>query len=502
MGIVWRSCGGSHIQAGWDPAPGVGGALQTGAVRSRPVILHLDLDAFFTAVEQLHKPSLRGKPVVVGGVGGRGVVSTASYEARAFGVHSAMPTAEARRRCPNAAYLAPRFEAYRDASVRVMDLTRALTPLVEQVSIDEAYLDLAPSHPDATVESVTALVEDLRARIHAATGLTASVGAGTSKLVAKIHSDLAKPDGLLVVPPGEEAERLAPMSVRAVPGVGPATAARLAAHGVSTVGRLAALELDEAVALLGKAHGTQLHAFARGIDDREVVTERAAKSVSAETTFPSDVTDRVTLGRHVRDLTTRVGARLRDDGLSGRTVVLKVRRHDFSTLTRSTTLDQPTDDDAVVVRHAERLLGGLDVSNGLRLIGVGVSGLSLYTQPDLLDGLLDEPLPAVHTAADDFDRPDAGGSTEAPPTDDVEVVDAPEPAPGRPSWRPGQDVEHAEHGRGWVQGSGVGRVTVRFEGPDTEVGRIRTFADDDAALTPADPPKWHGVAAQGSGLLP
>jgi DNA polymerase-4 len=471
-------------------------------VRSRPVILHLDLDAFFTAVEQLHKPSLRGKPVVVGGVGGRGVVSTASYEARAFGVHSAMPTAEARRRCPHAAYLAPRFEAYRDASVHVMDLARTLTPLVEQVSIDEAYLDLTPSHPEATVESVTALVEDLRARIHERTGLTASVGAGTSKLVAKIHSDLAKPDGLLVVPPGEEAERLAPMSVRAVPGVGPATAARLAAHGVSTVGRLAALELDEAVALLGRAHGTQLHAFARGVDDREVVTERAAKSVSAETTFPSDVTDRVTLGRHVRDLTTRVGARLRDDGLSGRTVVLKVRRHDFSTLTRSTTLDQPTDDDAVVVRHAERLLAGLDVADGLRLLGVGVSGLSLYTQPDLLDGLLDEPLPAVHTTADDFDRPDAGGSPEARPSEQVEVVDAPEPAPGRPGWRPGQDVEHAEHGRGWVQGSGVGRVTVRFEGPHTEVGRIRTFADDDPALTPAEPPVWRGEVAQGSGLLP
>lgn len=465
-------------------------------MRSRPVILHLDLDAFFTAVEQLHKPSLRGKPVVVGGVGGRGVVSTASYEARVFGVHSAMPTAEARRRCPHAAYLAPRFEAYRDASVRVMDLARALTPLVEQVSIDEAYLDLTPSHPDATVESVTAVVEDLRARIHAATGLTASVGAGTSKLVAKIHSDLAKPDGSLVVPPGEEAERLAPMSVRAVPGVGPATAARLAAHGVSTVGRLAALELDEAVALLGRAHGTQLHAFARGVDDREVVTERAAKSVSAETTFPADVTDRVTLGRHVRDLTTRVGARLRDDGLSGRTVVLKVRRHDFSTLTRSTTLDQPTDDDAVVVRHAERLLGGLDVSNGLRLIGVGVSGLSLYTQPDLLDGLLDglldEPVTPVRTTADDFDRPDAGGTTEPSPAPDVEVVEAPDPAPGRPAWRPGQDVEHAEHGRGWVQGSGVGRVTVRFEGPDTGVGRIRTLAADDPDLSPADPPVWHG----------
>ncbi len=461
-------------------------------MRARPVILHLDLDAFFTAVEQLHKPSLRGKPVVVGGVGGRGVVSTASYEARVFGVHSAMPTAEARRRCPHAAYLAPRFEAYRDCSVRVMELARALTPLIEQVSIDEAYLDLAPTHPDADVAVVTTVAEELRAAIEAATGLTASVGAGTSKLVAKIHSDLAKPDGLLVVPPGEEAERLAPMSVRAVPGVGPATAARLAAHGVSTVGRLAALELDEAVALLGKAHGTQLHAFARGVDDREVVTERAAKSVSAETTFDVDVTDRVRLGEHVRRLTARVGERLRADGLSGRTVVLKVRRHDFSTQTRSTTLDQPTDADAVVVRHAERLLAGLDVADGLRLIGVGVSGLSLYTQPDLLDGLLDEVAPPVRRGAptedEEFVRPDAGGEVVDDP---VERAPAPSPsAPARPVWRPGQDVEHAEHGPGWVQGSGVGRVTVRFEGPHTGVGRIRTFAADDPALAPADPPRW------------
>ncbi len=465
-------------------------------MRARPVILHLDLDAFFTAVEQLHKPSLRGKPVVVGGVRGRGVVSTASYEARVFGIRSAMPTAEARRRCPNAAFLSPRFEAYRDASHAVMDLVRELTPLVEQVSIDEAYLDLTPEHPQADVALVTELVEGLRARIHARTGLTASVGAGTSKLVAKIHSDLAKPDGQVVVPPGEEAERLAPMAVRAIPGVGPATAARLTAHGIATVGRLAALDLDEVVALLGKAHGTQLHAFARGEDDREVVTERAAKSVSAESTFETDVTDRVRLAEHVRRLTDRVGERLRADGLSGRTVVLKARRHDFSTLTRSTTLDQPTDADAVVLRQALRLLDGLDVADGLRLLGVGVSGLSLYTQPDLLDGLLDDRPGPVRTSTveddDEFVRPDAGGGAlpvEQPtgPVDEAPAAD--EPAPRSP-WRPGQDVEHVEHGRGWVQGSGVGRVTVRFEGPNTEVGRIRTFAEDDPDLTPADPPVW------------
>ena len=470
-------------------------------MRARPVILHLDLDAFFTAVEQLHKPSLRGKPVVVGGVGGRGVVSTASYEARVFGIRSAMPTADARRRCPNAAYLAPRFEAYRYCSQQVMDLAREVSPLLEQVSVDEAYLDLTPVHPSPSVEEVTVVAEALRARIHERTGLTASIGAGTSKLVAKIHSDLAKPDGLALVPPGEEAATLAPMSVRAIPGVGPATAARLSAQGISTVGRLAELGEKECVALLGKAHGTQLHAFALGIDPREVVTERAAKSVSAETTFPTDVTSTVRLAGHLARLTERVTDRLRTDGLSGRTVVLKARRHDFSTLTRSTTLDQPTDDPAVVRRHAERLLAALDVSDGLRLVGVGVSGLSLYTQPDLLDGLLDDVLPPPPAPAeddDDFARPDAGGS-EVSTEDGSTVLRDPEPEPPSSSWRPGQDVEHAEHGRGWVQGSGVGRVTVRFEGPHTAVGRIRTFAEDDPDLAPAEPPVWQPADERDAG---
>ncbi len=461
------------------------------------MILHLDLDAFFTAVEQLHKPSLRGRPVVVGGVGGRGVVSTASYEARVYGVHSAMPTAQARRRCPHAAYLSPRFEAYREASVGVMDLAREMTPLLEQVSIDEAYLDLSPEHASAGPEQVAEVAERLRARIRARTGLTASVGAGTSKLVAKIHSDRAKPDGLLVVPPGEEAERLSPMPVRVLPGVGPATAARLATHGVTTVGALAALDVEEVVTLLGRAHGTQLHAFAHGIDDREVVTERTAKSVSAETTFPVDVTDRVRLGLQLRDLASRVASRLTAEGLSGRTIVLKVRRHDFTTLTRSVTLERPTDDGALVVRHAERLLGALDVSDGLRLLGVGVSGLTAYVQEDLLDGILEpEATGTTEATAGASDSPEVGGAGEASPDAGAprpggEEVVAPAPTPEPPRlWRPGADVEHAEHGRGWVQGSGVGRVTVRFEGPHTEVGWVRTFAVDDPDLEAAAPPVW------------
>ncbi len=450
------------------------------------LILHLDLDAFFTAVEQLHKPSLRGKPVVVGGVGGRGVVATASYEARVFGIGSAMSIAQARRRCPNAAYLSPRFGAYRAASELVMGLARELTPLVEQVSIDEAYLDLTPLHPGLDVEGCRELAQRLREQIRTRTGLTASVGAGTSKLVAKIHSDRAKPDGCLVVPPGIEAQTLAPLPVRALPGVGPATAARLALRGITTVGALASAGQEAAVELLGRAHGQLLHEFARGIDGRVVVPERDAKSVSAETTFPVDLTDRARLRGQLDQLAVRVAARLAGGALSGRTVVLKVRRHDFTTLTRSTTLDQPTDDVAVITRTAGRLLDALDVSDGLRLIGVGVSGLAEYVQPDLLADLLPQPGP--------LGEAQPGPLGEAPPWPEP---DRPVAGPGR-QWLPGQDVHHQVLGPGWVQGSGVGRVTVRFEGPGTPAGPVRTFAVQDPELAPADPPSWPPVAAAGS----
>src|SRR4051794_17473876 len=254
-------------------------------MRARPVILHLDLDAFFSAVEQLHKPSLRGKPVVVGGIGPRGVVSTASYEARAFGIGSAMSIMEARRRCPNAAYLAPRFAAYRDASQIVMGLLRELSPLMEQVSVDEAYLDLSPTHPQVTLPEATELAAGLRAGVQRATGLTASIGLGTSKLIAKIGSELGKPNGLTVVAPGDERRTLSTLPVRRLPGIGPASADRLRRCQISTVGELADTPLDDVVELLGQAHGAMVHRFAQGLDDRAVVPERDAKSVSAEETF-------------------------------------------------------------------------------------------------------------------------------------------------------------------------------------------------------------------------
>src|SRR5690242_9429518 len=382
-------------------------------MRPEASVLHLDLDAFFAAVEQRDKPSLRGRPVVVGGVGGRGVVATASYEARAYGARSAMSTAEARRRCPaGTAFLGGRFGAYRRTSEVVMELLRALSPLVEQVSLDEAYVDLAADdRHDLSVEGVTALAHALKERIAAATGgVTGSVGIGTSKLMAKIGSDLDKPDGLVVVPPGEELAVLHPLPVTRLGGVGPATAERLHQVGVRTVGDLAAKSLSDLVALVGKAHGAGLHALARAEDDRAVVPDREAKSVSQEETFERDLTDVVVLGREIDAMATRVGARLRASATSGRTVTLKLRRYDFTTMTRSQTLPQPTDDARQIAAIARRLLTEAGTSGGLRLLGVGVSGLSIYAQGDLF-AEEDEP---EDDATPVREVPEADGGEQAP----------------------------------------------------------------------------------------
>jgi DNA polymerase-4 len=458
-------------------------------VRREPSILHLDLDAFFAAVEQRDKPSLRGRPVVVGGVGGRGVVATASYEARAYGARSAMSTAEARRRCPaGTAFLGGRFAAYRRTSDVVMELLRELSPLVEPASLDEAYVDLAvpsPGRPghDLSVDGVTALGRALKERIAEATGgVTGSVGIGTSKLMAKIGSDLDKPDGLVVVPPGAELDVLHPLPVTRLGGVGPATAERLHQIGVKTVADLAAKSLTDLVALAGRAHGASLYALARAEDDRAVVPDRGVKSVSHEETFERDLTDLTVLGREIDAMAARVGSRLRASAFSGRTVTLKLRRYDFTTITRSQTLPQPTDDARHIAATARRLLAEAGTSGGLRLLGVGVSGLSVYTQGDLFSE--DDGEPALDDGAD--------AATAAP--------EEPEPpAPAEIRWWPGQDVRHDEHGAGWVWGRGLGRVTVRFEGPTTAPGPVRTLAADDPGLHAADPPEWRPAAEAWAG---
>ena len=438
----------AHVDAGHNDA-----------MRSTASIMHLDLDAFFASVEQRDKPSLRGKPVIVGGIGPRGVVATASYEARVHGVRSAMRTAEARARCPHAAFLGGRFEAYRAASRLVMERLREESELVEPLSLDEAFVDLAAS-PTFDPDRVGDVVERIRADIADLThGLTASVGVASSKLMAKIASEINKPDGVFVVVPGTEADVLGPMQATALPGVGPATAERLRRVGISTVEQLRTPSEDELVRLLGGSAGASFWRLARALDDRPVVAEREAKSVSVEDTFEHDITDREQLTNEVERMSRALADRLRRHGMSGRTVTLKVRHHDFETHTRSSTLRGPTDSSRVLGETARTLLDGVDLAGGLRLLGVGVSGLADWVQDDLF------------TEPEDPDETDASVPELRPRQREVR-------------WYPGQDVHHAEHGDGWVWGAGLGRVTVRFETRETPPGPVRTFSEDDAALTP------------------
>ena len=432
-------------------------------MRDLPTVLHVDLDAFFATVEQRDKPSLRGKPVVVGGVGGRGVVATASYEARAYGVRSAMSMSEARSRCPHAAFLTGRFHAYRDTSKAVMTLLRNLSPLVEPLSLDEAFVDLAASDAvDLSVEGVTTIATRLKRDVHEVTGgLTGSVGVATSKLIAKIASDLQKPDGLVVVPPGTERDLIGPMQATVIPGVGPATAERLRRAGISTVSDLVTVSEDELVRLVGQAHGTSLYRLCRADDDRPIVAEREAKSISIEDTYEVDVADRRLLEGLIDRQSVKVAERLQKARLSGRTITVKVRLHDFTTHTKSATLPAPTDNPRTVTRMARTLLSDVDTEGGVRLLGVGVSGLADWIQEDLFG-----------------DEPD-----EVEPVPD-ELVDK---VTRRRAWAPGMDVEHESQGRGWVWGSGLGRVTVRFETAETGPGPVRTYATDDPELAPWRP---------------
>ncbi|NUP46495.1 MAG: DNA polymerase IV [Catenulispora sp.] len=504
-------------------------------MRSVPSILHVDLDAFYASVEQLHKPSLRGKPVIVGGVGTRGVVSTASYEARAFGVHSALATGIARRRAPNAAYLIPRFGAYQAYSEVVMGLMHDLSPLVEPLSLDEAFLDVSHlfepgdgATPEAGAHRAREIATGLRDRIKAETGLTASIGAAASKLVAKIASDAEKPDGLVVIRPGAEQEWLDPLSVRALWGVGPATAERLRKIGATTVAELRTLSRQELVAVLGAAYGASLYAIARGQDDRDVSPDRELKSVSVEDTFAEDLVDPGSVAKEMDRLVSRLGGRLRKAGRSGRTISIKVRGHDFTTVSRSETTAGPTDDPAVIRAAAHRMLPGAvaaatQATPGVRLLGVGVSSLAEWAQLDLFtaaeaeaeEELLDEDdledylgesmKDSRKDGLEDGPENGPGDSLEDPndiatPVPTIEGERSPrqfgplpagtrgavEAARAERRFLPGQDVDHDEFGPGWVQGSGLGRVTVRFEAPWSEAGRIKTLRADDEALRLVD----------------
>jgi DNA polymerase-4 len=347
-------------------------------------ILHVDLDAFFAAVEQLDHPEWRGKPVIVGGdPGKRGVVSTCSYEARKFGVRSAMPSTRAAQLCPDAIWTHGSFERYGEMSRKVRAIFEDESPSVQPVSIDEAYLDVTPGR--YTSEHPVAIARRIRERV-AELGITCSVGVSRSKSVAKIASDHDKPDGLTVVCPGEEAEFLAPLPVRAMPGVGPRTAERLTTLGIRTLGDLAALDDITAAEVLG-SHGVGLVARARGLDTREVHDNEAAKSVSNERTFATDVRTIDEVDGALAALAAKVGQRVRRKGVAGRTVTIKVRFSDFTTKTVRRTLSAPSDDEAVFGPVARELLASAwSPGIGLRLLGVGLSGFDeRATQPGLFD---------------------------------------------------------------------------------------------------------------------
>ncbi len=428
-------------------------------------MLHLDMDAFFASVEQLTRPTLRGRPVLVGGLGGRGVVAGASYEARVFGARSAMPMHQARRLIGvTAVVLPPRGVVYGVASRRVFDTVRALLPVVEQLSFDEAFGE--PSQiAGASAADVESFCEGLRQRVRDETGLIASVGAGSGKQIAKIASGLAKPDGIRVVRRAEEQSLLDGLPVRRLWGIGPVAEEKLHRLGIETIGQLAELAEAEAANILGATIGPALHRLARGIDDRPVAERAEAKQISAESTFAVDLTSLEQLNEAIDPIAEHAHQRLLRDGRGARTVTVKLKKSDMSTLTRSATLPYATTEAGALVAVARRLLLDPRQIGPIRLLGVGFSGLTDVRQESLF--------------------PDLELSAHAAEAHD-HVDNLPSPAQTS-TWRVGDDVFHRDHGHGWVQGAGHGVVTVRFETRGTGPGQARTFPVDNADVTSANP---------------
>ncbi|KMO80774.1 DNA polymerase IV [Mycolicibacterium obuense] len=433
-------------------------------------VLHLDMDAFFASVEQLTRPTLRGRPVLVGGLGGRGVVAGASYEARRFGARSAMPMHQARRLVgAGAVVLPPRGVVYGLASRRVFQTVRSTVPVLEQLSYDEAFgepIELA----GASAAEVEAFCQRLRADVRTTTGLVASVGAGSGKQIAKIASGLAKPDGVRVVDRDEEVALLAGLPVRRLWGIGPVAEDRLHRLGVETIGALAALTEAEVADILGATIGPALHRLARGVDDRPVAENAPAKQISAESTFAEDLITLAQLREAIGPIGDHAHRRLEKDGRGARTITVKLRRSDMSILTRSATLPYATTEAATLIGTARKLLLDPVEIGPVRLVGVGFSGLTEVRQEPLF---ADTELTTLSSAAH---APEMG----MPDT----RTDVAATAPG---WRIGDDVSHTDHGHGWVQGAGHGVMTVRFETRAHGPGIARTFRGDDAGLSRANP---------------
>ncbi|WP_209899499.1 DNA polymerase IV [Nocardia goodfellowii] len=431
------------------------------------------MDAFFASVEQLTRPTLRGRPVLVGGTGGRGVVAGASYEARVFGARSAMPMHQARRLVGGSAVVVPpRGVVYGEMSGRVFEALRSRIPVLETLSFDEAFGEPAEL-AGATVAEVHRFSTELRAVVRARTGLVASIGAGTGKQLAKIASGLAKPDGIRVVSPAEQQRLLAALPVRKLWGIGPVAESRLRSLGIETVGAFAALPESEAASILGGSVGSALHRLARGIDDRPVAERAEAKQISAENTYETDIVTLAQLRPAIEAMAASAHRRLEKDGRAARTVVLKLKKSDMSVVTRSFTLPYATTDLVTLSTAAQRSAIDPAELGPIRLVGVGFGGLSTVRQESLFPELDQDPIEDVPA--------DSAPETPAP------AAESDPPEQRATLWYPGMDVAHPEFGHGWVQGAGLGVVTVRFETSSTGPGPARTFSADDISLSRADP---------------
>ena len=442
-------------------------------------VLHCDMDAFFSSVEQLTRPTLRGRPVLVGGRSGRGVVAGASYEAREFGCHSAMPMHQAQRLIePRGVVVPSRGVVYRAVSRRIFRILRRFNSTVEQLSVDEAFMEPAELI-DATVGDVIEYCEKIRQTVAEEIGLTVSFGAGVGKQYAKIASGLAKPDGVFVVPQSRMHDILDSLPVRTLWGVGPVAEANLADEDVLTVADLAQLSDRDTVRILGKTVGFQLRDLARGMDDRPVEERAIAKQISSESTYPIDITDRSTVLQAIDDNADDAHRRLLHDGRAARTVTVKLKLADMSIISRSGTLPYATTDLRTLLAVAHRLALDPAAIGACRLVGVGFSGLTHIRQESLFpeldwDMLVEE------------ERESGGSFLETTGQGLYGSERSRLHMPAESKWRPGMDVRHPKYGHGWVQGAGKGKVTVRFETRTTGPGRARTFLETEN-MQHADP---------------
>ncbi len=448
-------------------------------------VLHIDMDAFYASVEQLTRPTLRGRPVLVGGTSGRGVVAGASYEARAYGAHSAMPMFRAQQLVGfRAVVVQPRRAVYSAASRRVFEIIAEHAGVIEQLSIDEAFME-----PEALVGASPAEVrewaENLRRVIRTETGLPSSIGAGAGKQSAKIASGEAKPDGTFVVPQECFDELIHPLPVGKLWGAGPVTQQKLAAIGVETIGQLAAMSRKEVEISLGGVVGVQLWELAQGIDERPVAPRAIAKQISTEFTYPTDLRTAAEVDAALIRAAHGAHSRLLKDGRGARTVTVKLRMADFHIESRSATLPYATDDLKVLEAKALSLARYPEELGPIRLVGVSYSGLEEARQ-DVLFPELDreivrqDPDTDYETGVSDY----LPGSTSTPVN--VSSTADSEESPSR-KWRATQDVYHPDFGHGWIQGAGHGVVSVRFETRATGPGFVRSFAAEDEELRPADP---------------